>query len=211
MMLGLQQQGCHNISIVSGAHYLPDIDDALALAARQGLSVPLVFNSNGYESLRTLRLLSGLVDIYLPDAKYCSDTLAERFSSAPNYHRINIAALREMARQAGGLETDEHGTAVRGLIIRHLVLPGFLGDTRRVLRAIIKNLGAFVTVSLMGQYTPCFEAVGDPALGRSLNADEYRQACAMLAELGFDNGWLQECGPDDRSFIPDFRCEDSWN
>lgn len=211
MMLDLQRQGCHNISLVSAAHFLPDIVEALTLAAGQGLTLPFVYNSNGYESLQVLRLLGGIVDVYLPDAKYCGESLAGRYSSAPGYHRANMAALREMFRQAGGLEIDEHGIAVRGLIVRHLVLPGAIGDTYRVLRAIKKNLGPFVTVSLMGQYTPCFEAVGHPVLGRTLNAGEYKQACAMLEELGFENGWVQELSADDRSFVPDFRCEDSWN
>jgi len=211
MMLDLQQQGCHNISLVSGAHFLPDIVDALVLAAGSGLQLPLVYNSNGYESLPVLRLLEGIVDVYLPDAKYCSDIAARRYSSAPGYHRVNIIALHEMFRQAGCLEIDECGIAVRGLIVRHLVLPGCLDDTRRVLRSIRKNLGPFVPMSLMVQYTACFEAIGHPKLGRQLSAEEYREACTILKELGFSNGWLQQYCPEDRSFVPDFRCEDSWN
>jgi len=211
MMLDLQTKGCHNISLVSGAHFLPGIIDALILAAAGGLSVPLVYNSNGYESPEVLRLLDGIIDIYLPDAKYVSDAAARSFSEAPDYHRINMAALQEMVRQCGGLETDESGIAVRGLIIRHLVLPAGLTDTYRLLRAIKKNLGPFVTLSLMGQFTPCFDAEGHPVLGRPLSAEEYEKACAMLDELGFENGWVQECGPDDRAFVPDFSRLDAWN
>jgi putative pyruvate formate lyase activating enzyme len=211
MMLDLQANGCHNISLVSAAHYLPGIVEALAAATQRGLRLPLVYNTNGYESLKVLRLLDGIVDVYLPDAKYCSDVRAVRCSEAPGYHRINMAALREMLRQVGQLETDEQGIALRGLIIRHLVLPDGLTDTYRVLRQIKKTLGPFTTVSLMGQYTPCFEASGHPALGRTLSPEEYRGACAMLEELGFFNGWRQECKPEDRSFVPDFRQQGSWN
>ncbi len=211
MMLGLQDRGCRNISLVSAAHFLPGILEALILAAAGGLRVPLVYNSNGYENPEVLRLLDGIIDIYLPDAKYCSDAIAMHFSEAPDYHRINMAALREMARQAGHLEVDEHGSALRGLIIRHLVLPEGLTDTYRVLRAIKKKLGPFVTISLMGQFTPCFKAAGHPVLGRPLSPEEYEQACAMLYELGFENGWVQECGQDDRAFVPDFSRPDGWN
>jgi len=211
MMIDLQNRGCHNISLVSGAHFLPGILKALVAATSRGLHVPLVYNSNGYESLQVLRLLDGIIDVYLPDAKYCSDSMAQRLSAAPNYHQINMAALREMARQTTHLETDEEGVALRGLIIRHLVLPDGLGDTYRVLQAIKKNLGPFVAVSLMGQYTPCFEAADSPVLGRYIRAEEYRRACTILVELGFENGWLQECEQKDRSFVPDFSQLDSWN
>lgn len=211
IMLDLQNRGCHNISLVSGAHFLPGIVDALVLAAGRGLNVPLVYNSNGYESPQVLRLLDGIIDVYLPDAKYYSDAMAHNCSDAPAYHRINMSALQEMLRQTGHLETDEHDIAVRGLIIRHLVLPGGLGDTQRVLRAIKKNLGPFVTLSLMGQYTPCFETAGHPVLGRPLSPEEYGRACTLMLELGFENGWMQEYEPDDRAFVPDFSRPDSWN
>jgi putative pyruvate formate lyase activating enzyme len=181
------------------------------LAAGRGLNVPLAYNSNGYESPQVLRLLDGIIDVYLPDAKYYSDAMAQNYSDAPAYHRITMAALQEMLRQTGHLETNEHDIALRGLIIRHMVLPGGLGDTQRVLRAIKKNLGPFVTLSLMGQYTPCFKTAGHPVLGRCIRAEEYRKACAMLVELGFENGWLQECAHEDRSFVPDFSQPDSWN
>jgi putative pyruvate formate lyase activating enzyme len=211
IMLDLQNRGCHNISLVSGAHFLPGIVEALVLAAGRGLSIPLVYNSNGYESPQVLRLLDGIIDVYLPDAKYYNDAMAQNCSDAPAYHRINMAALQEMLRQTGHLEIDEQDIATRGLIIRHLVLPGGLGDTQRVLRAIKKTLGPFVAVSLMGQYTPCFEAAGHPVLGRCISAEEYRKACEMLVELGFENGWMQEYEPDDRAFVPDFSRPDSWN
>lgn len=211
MMLDLQNRGCHNISLVSGVHFLPGIVEALMLAAGRGLNIPLVYNTNGYESLQVLHLLDGIVDVYLPDAKYSSDAMARDYSAAPAYHQINMAALLEMARQTGHLETNEQGLALRGLIIRHLVLPGGLNDTQRVLRAIKKNLGPFVTISLMGQYTPCCEAAGHPVLGRRITTEEYRKACAMLIELGFENGWFQECAQEDRSFVPDFSRADSWN
>jgi len=210
-MLLLQEAGCHNISLVSPSHFLPHIVQALCLAAANGLCLPLVYNSNGYESLETLRLLSGIVDIYLPDAKYANDALAQKYSRAKNYSSINMAALKEMCAQVGPLVLDEHGIAVRGLIIRHLVLPADIAGTRDVLEKIKSQLGSAVHISLMCQYLPVYKAHELQELRKRTSPEEYARAVKILAALGFENGWVQEHEEIDGKFLPDFEKGDAWN
>ena len=210
-MLSLQKDGCHNISLVSPTHYLPHIVQALCIAADQGLALPLVYNSNGYESLETLQLLSGIVDLYLPDAKYADDVLAKKYSRARNYSLVNMAALREMFAQVGPLVLDERGIAVRGLIIRHLVLPENISGTRQVLEKIKAELGTDVHISLMCQYLPVHNARLHPEINRRISAAEYERAIEALSDLGFENGWVQEYEEINGAFLPDFKKEESWN
>jgi putative pyruvate formate lyase activating enzyme len=184
---------------------------ALCRAAGEGLSVPLVYNSNGYESLETLQLLSGIVDIYLPDAKYGKDELAKKYSQAKKYSSINMAALREMFAQVGPLVLDEHGIAVRGLIIRHLVLPADIAGTREVLEKIKSQLGSRVHISLMCQYLPVYKAHQLQELRKRTSFAEYDRAVEILSELGFENGWVQEYEEIDGKFLPDFEKGDAWN
>jgi len=210
-MLSLQKAGCHNISLVSPTHFLPHIVEALCIAAAEGLSLPLVYNSNGYESLETLKLLSGVVDIYLPDAKYANDALAKKYSQAKDYSQINLAALREMYAQVGPLVLDEHGFAVRGLIVRHLVLPENIAGTQEVLERIKSSLGADVHISLMCQYLPAHKAHQHKELSKRTSPEEYERAIETLAALGFENGWLQEYEEIKGEFLPDFEKGESWN
>ncbi len=209
-MLDLQQQGCHNIALVSGSHYIPMIVDALCIAAGSGLRLPLVYNSNGYESPEVLRLLDGIVDVYLPDIKYGADEPGEAYSGARRYCDISFNAVQEMFRQTGPLTVDDEGIARRGLIIRHLVLPEDSARTRRVLHRIKKHFGPYVALSLMGQYIPCCSAALFPELSRRTAQDEYGRAVALMYEMGFENGWVQDCGCLDESLVPDFTKKDSW-
>ncbi len=192
MMLELQRQGCHNINLVTGTHFVPQVLAALVLAAEQGLDIPLVYNCAGYEEIETLELLDGVVDIYLPDAKYADDENAREFSGFPGYVEANRAALREMYRQVGDLEVDEAGIATRGMIVRHMVLPGGIAGTPQVLHWIATELSPAVHVSLLAQYFPAHRAIGHPLLGRKLTWEEYDAACAAFEEAGLENGWLQE-------------------
>lgn len=193
MMLALQRLGCHNVNLVTPSHYVPQIIEAVAIAARQGLRIPLVYNTNGYDRVETLRLLDGIVDLYLPDAKYTDDAVAARLSGFRGYVAANRAALDEMRRQVGlGLEVDERGIAVRGMLIRHLVLPVGLSQTSEVLAWIADHLTPEAWVSLMAQYFPAYRAVGDAELGRRLRPEEYEAARDALEALGFDEGWCQE-------------------
>jgi putative pyruvate formate lyase activating enzyme len=193
MMLELQARGCHNINLVTPTHFVPQILAALALAVEEGLRLPLVYNSSGYEAVETLRLLDGIVDIYLPDAKYADDEVARRLSGFRGYVEANRAALKEMFRQVGAeLLLDENGLALRGMIIRHMVLPEGLAGTQEVLAWIARELSPSIHISLMSQYFPAHKAVGDPVLGRKITDDEYLEALAAFDALGLERGWRQE-------------------
>ena len=193
MMLELQDRGCHNINLVTPTHFVPQILAALERAIEGGLRLPLVYNTSGYERVETLQLLDGVVDIYLPDAKYADDETARRLSGFVRYVEANRAALREMFRQVGDeLVLDGEGIARRGLIVRHLVLPEGLAGTGEVLRWIAENLSPRVHVSLMDQYFPAHKAVGHPVLGRKITAEEYAEALRAFEEAGLTNGWMQE-------------------
>jgi putative pyruvate formate lyase activating enzyme len=191
-MLKLQRSGAHNINLVTPGHYLPQILAALWLAIPQGFRLPLVWNSNGYETVEALTLLDGIVDIYLPDMKYSDEEPAVRFSSAPGYRDINRAAVREMFRQVGQLQLDEEGIARRGLIIRHLVLPEGAAGSRETLRWIAETLGTETHLALMNQYFPAYEAEKIPGLQRKISDEEYAEAVEALHDYGLENGWVQE-------------------
>jgi len=195
MMLSLQRQGCHNINLVTPTHYVPHVLDAILRAARSGLHLPIVYNTSGYDSVETLSLLNGIVDIYLPDAKYADDDVAEELSGIHGYVSANHDALREMARQVGPrLLMDDEGIAYRGMVVRHLVLPERLSQTAVVLRWIADEISPQACVSLMAQYFPAHRAVGHPRLGRRLTEDEYEAALDACDAAGIACGWRQEWG-----------------
>lgn len=191
-MLKLQRQGAHNINLVTPAHFMPQFLAALYLAIPQGFTIPIVWNSGGYERVDALRLLEGVVDIYLPDMKYAAEGAAVSFSSAPGYCGANRAAVQEMLRQVGHLELDGEGIAARGLVIRHLVLPEGAAGSRETLSWIARNLGQETHVSLMRQFFPAHEAVGIPGIDRKITDGEYEEAVEALAHAGLENGWVQE-------------------
>ncbi|MEA5115282.1 MAG: radical SAM protein [Geobacteraceae bacterium] len=191
-MLKLQGQGVHNINFVTPGHFLPQILAALFLAIPRGFRLPIVWNTSGYEKVDALRLLEGIVDIYLPDMKYADEEPAVRFSSAPGYRHFNRAAILEMFRQVGHLQVDDDGIAVKGLIIRHLVLPEGAAGSRETLRWIAENLGTETHIALMNQYFPAYEAREIPGLGRRITDEEYAEAVDALEEFGLENGWVQE-------------------
>ena len=193
MMLELQRRGCHNINFVTPTHFAAQILAATDHAAGRGLRIPLVYNTSGYETLETLRLLEGVVDIWLPDAKYADDAVARRLSGFPDYVAHNRAALKEIFRQVDdALILDAAGIARRGMIIRHLVLPDGLAGTAEVLRWIATELSPRVHISLMDQYFPAYKVVGDPVLGRKITPEEYDAALTAFEAAGLENGWLQD-------------------
>jgi putative pyruvate formate lyase activating enzyme len=193
MMLELQKRGCHNINLVTPTHFVPQILWAVDIAAAQGLNIPLVYNTGGYERVETLRLLEGVVDVWLPDAKYASDTAARSISGFPHYLENNQAALREIYRQVGeALVLDEDGVARRGMIVRHLVLPENLSGTAQVFHWIADELSPRMYVSLMDQYFPAYRVLDDPILGRKITAEEYAAALDAFDAAGLENGWMQE-------------------
>jgi len=204
-MLGLQEQGCHNINLVTPTHFLPWIIRALQKASDSGLALPVVFNCGGYELVETIDLLKDVVDIWLPDMKYGSNVPARRYSAAPDYVEINQAAIRRMFRQVGPLRCVETGIAHRGLCIRHLVLPNDQSASREVL-AFLKNTfdPPDVTISLMAQYRPFYKSERHPLISRCLDPVEYERIKAAFVEAGF-NGFYQEPERLDTSFCIDFK------
>ncbi|OGU17206.1 MAG: radical SAM protein [Geobacteraceae bacterium GWC2_53_11] len=191
-MLKLQRQGVHNINFVTPTHYLPQILAALWLAIPQGFRLPLVWNSSGYEKVDALRLLDGVVSIYLPDMKYSDDAVAQRLSAASVYRDLNRLAVAEMLRQAGHLALDDEGIAVSGMIIRHLVLPGGLSGTSATLEWIAGHLGTETHISLMKQYFPAHRAPDMEDINRKITDEEYDDAAELLETFGLENGWVQD-------------------
>jgi len=191
LMLDLQDQGAHNINFVTPTHQAAAIYEALIMAYSKGLKIPLVYNSGGYDSLEMLKLWDGIIDIYMPDAKYGQDEPALKMSNAKDYTKYNKPALKEMHRQVGVLKLDDHGVAKRGLLIRHLVLPGGLTGSRDVFRFIASDVSKDTYISLMSQYFPAYKALGHELLSRRINRSEYREAVAALEEFGLNNGWIQ--------------------
>ncbi|MDJ0929071.1 MAG: radical SAM protein [Gammaproteobacteria bacterium] len=186
MMLALQAQGCHNINFVSPSHVVAQIIAAVAIAARDGLVLPLVYNTGGYDSLEALRLLDGIIDIYMPDMKYGDTKKAHRYSHVRNYVEMNHIAVKEMHRQVGDLVLDDHGIAQRGLLVRHLVLPENVADTNRVLEFLATQISPHTYLNLMDQYHPCYRADENPPLDRTIRSSEYSQALRWAQELGLD-------------------------
>lgn len=184
MMLDLQESGCHNINFVSPSHVVAPILAAVNIAADSGLRLPLVYNTGGYDSLEALALLDGVIDIYMPDMKYGDSEVARVHSKVRNYVEVNQAAVREMHRQVGDLVCDERGLAQRGLLIRHLVLPGELAGSVKVLAFIANEISRNTYLNLMDQYRPCFRASKYPPLDRSVAAEEFRAALALAAKYG---------------------------
>ena len=184
MMLSLQASGCHNVNLVSPSHVVPQVLLGLLVAAEAGLRLPLVYNTGGYDSLRTLALLDGIVDVYMPDAKYADAGAGLRFSGVRNYPEVIRAAIREMHRQVGDLVIDGDGVARRGLLVRHLVLPEGLAGTGEVVRFLRDQVSPRTYINVMAQYRPCYRASQMPPLDRRVTAAEYAEAVRLAADAG---------------------------
>lgn len=193
MMLELQDRGCHEIGFVSPTHFVPQIVKSLEVAARRGLHLPIIYNTNAYDSVDVLRLLDGIIDIYLPDIKYAHDDMGFQYSKVRNYPRHARAAIKEMHRQVGSeLVIGEDGVVKRGLIIRHLVLPNDIAGSKDSLSWIREELGPAATLSVMSQYYPTHTAITLPLLDRKLRQSEYDRVLSLLEALDLDRGWIQD-------------------
>ena len=188
-MIDLQRRGCHNINFVTPTHYVPQILRSLTMAIDQGLSIPLVYNCGGYESLEVVRLLDGIVDIYMPDIKFLSKELAQRFCNAPDYPDVVREVVKEMQRQVGDLVTDDNGIAQRGLIIRHLVMPSLAENTREVLSFIRNEISQDAFVNVMAQYHPCFRASQCEEIARRPSMKEYAEAVEFARQIGLKRAY----------------------
>jgi len=184
IMLRLSSRGCHNINLVSPTHYVPQILAALWYAARDGLDLPIVYNTGGYDALDTIKLLDGVIDIYMPDLKYMDAALGQKLSGIPDYPGVAAKAIKEMQQQVGDLVIERDGIARRGLLVRHLVLPGYLDNTEKVLKFLASEVSPNCFVNVMGQYYPAYEADKYPPLNRRLTAAEYREAINMARQYG---------------------------
>jgi putative pyruvate formate lyase activating enzyme len=202
-MLDLQNRGALNINLVSPTHMILPVLRALKIAYSRGLRLPIVYNSNGYEKEDILNKLEGIIDIYLPDIKYFSREVADKFSGAPEYFSYAGAAIREMYCQQPGLNLADNHIALEGMIIRHLILPGYTDDSLAILEWIAANLSRSVCLSIMSQYHPCFRAPLE--IQRALTPHEYRAVVARAECMGFENLFIQpEIFPPDKHLIPDF-------
>jgi len=195
VILGLQKKGAHNINFVTPTQFAADIKTAIKKAREKGLKIPVVYNSSGYERVEILKELEGIIDVYMPDAKYATPEISGKYCEVPDYPEINRAALLEMKRQTGDLKM-KNGLAQRGILVRHLVLPGEIENSKRVLKWLFENLGN-VYLSLMSQYHPCYKAVGHPVIGRRLKEEEYEEVLDFAGGLGFTNGYRQEIENED--------------
>jgi putative pyruvate formate lyase activating enzyme len=201
-MLALRDAHCHNIEIVTPTPHVPQIMEAFLMAQRRGLNLPLVYNCGGYENPEVLKLLEGMVDIYLPDFKYGIENDAFVLSGAKDYPRYALASIREMVRQVGDSLWEDEGVAKRGIVIRHLILPGFISNSLEVLRLIKTHLSPSVPLSIMSQYTPIPAVKDHPHLGRRITRAEYEHVINYSLDIGFEKIFSQEVN--DQTLTPDF-------
>jgi len=203
-MLYLQDElGCHNINFVSPSHLVPQLVRALSEAVPMGLRLPLVYNTNSYDSISSLRELDGIISIYLADLRYASDKWARKFSQVSDYVERARAAIQEMYRQVGDLVVDDRGIAQKGLIVRHLILPNGLASGKDSLTWLVSEVSPTITVSIMSQYFPAYRALRIPSLSRTILPSEYSEVAKLVDELGIENGWVQEVGVSG-NYLPDF-------
>ena len=207
IFLELQEKKANNINLVTATHYVPQVVEALKMAKSQGLHIPVVYNCGGYENVETLKLLEGLVDIYLPDFKYVDSERAKRYSHAENYPEAAKTALAEMVRQQPRAEFDGRGMMKKGVIVRHLMLPGGIKDSKAVVKYLYETYGNQIFVSLMNQYTPLPHVADYPEINRKLNKFEYDRLVDYAIALGVENGFIQEGETAEESFIPAFTNE----
>ena len=207
IFLELQDQGANNINLVTPTHFVPQIIEALKIAKSKGLNLPVVYNTNGYDTVETIKLLNGIVDVYLPDFKYFNDKYATKYSFAPNYSKNVVEVIREMVNQVGKPQFNEDGIMIKGVIVRHLMLPGLLFDSKKVIDCIYSNFKDSVYISIMNQYIPMHKACNYPEINKSLNPKHYDSLIDYALSIGVKNGFIQESGTNDMAFIPPFNFE----
>ena len=203
-MLELQSRSANNINLVTAAHFLPKVIEAIDIARKAGLSIPIVYNTSSYEKAEAIRSLNGYVDVYLPDFKYYSNELALKYSKVPDYSIVATKAIDEMVRQCPEVIFDDRGIITKGVIIRHLILPGHTNDSKNVLKYLHERYGSSVYISIMNQYTPMGRLENYPELDRMVTKREYDKVVDYAVAIGIENGYIQEGNTASESFIPDF-------
>lgn len=207
IFIELQDKGANNINLVTPSHYVPHITCALDISGKNGLALPVVFNCSGYEKVETLKMLEGYVDIYLPDFKYMSDESAVKYSNCKNYSAYAKAAIEEMVRQVKEPVFDERGIMKKGVIVRHLTLPGYIEDSKKIVKYLYETYGDRIIISIMNQYTPMIKNSDYPELNRKITEAEYEELVNYAINIGVENGFIQEGETAIESFIPEFNGE----
>ena len=197
-----QEKGVHNINLVTPTSYVYQIIEAIKIAKAKGLNIPIVYNTNGYENIETIKALNGYVDVYLPDLKYAEEKLAIEYSGAKNYFEVATNAIKEMIKQVGNIKLNEDGIIQKGVIIRHLVLPNHIENSKKVLLWIKQNLPNDIYVSIMAQYFPTYKAKENQKLNRKLTKKEWKQIEKYVEEIDIENGFIQELGDHEEEYVP---------
>lgn len=208
IFLRLQDEKAHNINLVTPTHFVPQIIEALKLAKNSGLKIPIVYNTSGYENIETIKMLDGYIDVYLPDFKYFSNDLAKKYSGVSDYFENATLALTEMFKQVGEFSLDEGGMIKRGMVVRHLILPGYIDDSKDVIAHIYDTFRDKIFISIMNQYTPLPHVKEFPEINRTITEEEYDEVIEFALSLGIENAFIQEGGTATESFIPDFEDAD---
>ena len=207
IFLELQSKGAHNINLVTPSHFVPQIIDALVMSRENGLKIPIVYNSSGYEKVETIKMLEGHISIYLPDLKYKDKSIAKKYSNCIDYFEHASRAIEEMVRQTGEVSFDEDGMAVKGVIVRHMTLPGYIEDSKKIIKYLHETFKDKIYMSIMNQYTPLSVVEKYPEINRKITSDEYEELVDYAVSIGVENGFIQEEETALESFIPDFDCE----
>lgn len=203
-----QAKDVENINLVTPTSYVPQIIESIKIARKNGLKLPIVYNTNSYENIETLKMLEGYVDIYLPDLKYADNQIAKKYSNIENYFEIATQAIKEMIRQVGRTQIDENGMMKKGVLIRHLVLPNNIENSKKVLKWIKENLPKDMFVSVMAQYFPTYKAKESEDLNRKLTSKEWQEIEDYIEELEFENGFVQELGEHEEEYVPKWEYKD---
>lgn len=204
IFIAQQENNANNINLVTPTMYVEQIIEAIKIARKKGLRIPIIYNSNGYENIETIKMLNGYVDVYLPDLKYADNNLAKEYSNINDYFEIATQAIKEMYNQVGAPILDENGIIKRGLIIRHLVLPEFIDNSKKILKWLKENIDSEVYISIMAQYFPTYLAKEDKYINRKLTKKEYEDIENYVYELNFKNGYMQDLGEHEEEYVPDF-------
>ena len=203
-MIEQQSRGVNNINLVTPTMYVYQIIEAIKIARKNGLKIPIIYNTNSYENVSTIRALNGYIDVYLPDLKYYSDEIAIKYSKAPNYFKVSTEAIKEMYKQVGEPIFDENAIIKKGVIIRHLILPNHIQNTEHILKWIKDTFDNKIYVSVMAQYFPTYKAKNDDKLNRKISTREYKKVENYMYLLGTENGYMQDLGKHEEEFVPVF-------
>ena len=204
LFLNLQNKGANNINLVTATMYVPQIIEAIKIAKNNGLKIPIIYNTNGYENVETIQKLNGYIDVYLPDLKYYSNEISKKYSKVDNYFEIATKAIKEMIKQVGKPEFNDNGIIKKGVIIRHLVLPNYIQNSKHILKWLKENVETKAYVSVMAQYFPTYKAKEDEKINRKLTKKEYSEIEKYLYLLDIENGYMQDLGKHEEEYVPEF-------